>query len=121
MPGAIRARDALVAAVIGDPQPPMPPPAEVELQGFWDSFAVHAPLHLRAGLRVAVLMLAVVLPRLMGHVHGLARLSPEDRDAVLQRAASLPLLADLTEIAKLVACFAYFSDPGVQDAARGRT
>ncbi len=109
-----------MAAIIGDPQAPMPEFGDVDLDGFWRDFRDRAPVHLRAGLRTATVMVAVVLPRLMGHRRGLGGLSNDERDAVVQKAASLPLFSDLTEVAKLVACFAYFSDPVVQDAARGR-
>lgn len=106
--------------MIGDPGPPLPPFAAVDLAAFWRSFDRAAPLHVRAGLRTATVVIAVLLPRTMGHARGLRALPPEDADAVVQRAAALPVLADLAELGKLVACFAYFSDPAVQAAARGR-
>jgi len=109
-----------MAAVIGDPQPPMPAFSAVDLGPFWRTFDDRAPVHLRGGLRMATVMLGIVLPRLLGHGRGLVGLSADDRDAVVQKAATLPLFSDLLEVAKLVGCFAYFSGPAVQDAARGR-
>jgi hypothetical protein len=54
----------------------------------------------------------------MGYGAGLARLDDAARDAVMQRAASLPLGADLVLVAKVVACLVYFGSPAVEDAAR---
>lgn len=107
--------------MIGDPRLPLPAVPQVDLPAFWRSFDDNAPVHLRAGFRLATVAIAVVLPRLMGHARGLSRLPADDADAVVQRATSLPGLSDLAEVAKLVACFAYFSDPAVQSAARGRS
>ncbi len=107
--------------MIGDPGGEFLTPAEVDLPGFWVRFEAAAPFHLAWGFKAATVLIAVVLPRLMGHAHGLARLSAEDADAVIQRAATLPVVAMVTEVAKIVACFAYFSDPRVQTVARGST
>lgn len=112
------ARDALVIAMLGDPGGGLPEPAELDLVRFWARFDRAAPLHLAAGFRVATVVIAVVLPRVMGHRSGLARLDGEAADAVVQRAARLPLITLLVEVAKIVACFAYFSDPRVDAVVR---
>jgi len=112
------AREALVIAMIGDPGRGLPDIAEVDFEQFWARFDAAAPLHVAVGLEAATVMIARVLPRLMGHRCGLARLDADAADAVVQRAARLPALGPLTEVAKVVACFAYFSDPGVQRAVR---
>jgi hypothetical protein len=117
------ARDALVLAMLGDPRPDpslgVPPVAELDLAGFWPRFDARAPLHLAAGFRVATLAIARVLPRAMGHARGLGALAPDQADAVVQRAASLRALAPLAEVAKVVACFAYFADDRFESAYRG--
>lgn len=117
------ARDALVLAMLGDPCPDpalgVPPVEELDLAGFWPRFDARAPFHLAAGFRLATLVIARVLPRAMGHARGLAALGPDHADAVVQRAASLPLVAQLAEVAKIVACFAHFADDRFESAYRG--
>ena len=111
-----RWRRALLDSLIpgGESLPPM---AEQELGPFWDRFERRAPEHLRLGLRIATWALGA-LPLLMGYGAPLADLPPQERDAVLTRAARLPLLADLIEAARIVACFAYFDQPDIQRAVR---
>jgi hypothetical protein len=117
------ARDALVLATLGDPRPDpalgVPPVAELDLAAFWPRFEARAPIHVRFGFGVATVVLAHVLPRLLGHARGLAGLGPDQADAVVRRAAANPVLAPLSEVAKIVACFAYFSDDRVESAYRG--
>ena len=117
-PGRRPAREALVVAMIGDPGGGLPQPGDVDLTGFWPRFDATAPFHLAIGFRIATVVIATVLPRLLGHGGGLATLAPDEADAVVQRAVSLPLVSLLVEVAKVVACFAYFSDPEVQAVAR---
>lgn len=112
-------RDALVIALLGDPGGDLPPPDELDLDRFWARFDRAAPLHLAAGFRAATVVIAMALPRLMGHRWGLARLDADAADRVVARAARLPLVNLLVEVAKVVACFAYFSDPQVDAAVRG--
>jgi hypothetical protein len=113
------AREALVQAVLGDPGIGLPAPSEVSLDRFWERFDSSAPAHLLLGFRVATVLIAVVLPRLLGYGSGLHGLDPERADAVIQKAWRVPGLRELVEVAKVVACFAYFSDPRVQAAVRG--
>jgi len=109
-----------VRALIGDPGAGLPPVDQVDLDGFWVRFDATAPRHLAAGFWVATVVIASLLPRLMGHLTGLARLDADAADAVVQRAGSLPLVTMLTDVAKVVACFAYFSDPQVQTVVQGQ-
>lgn len=112
------ARDALVIAMIGVPGGDLPHPGEVDLAAFWSRFEVAAPRHLTVGFRVATVVLAGVLPRLLGHAGGLAHLDAPAADAVVRRAATLPVASLLADVAKIVACFAYLSDPRVQAVTR---
>jgi hypothetical protein len=93
---------------------------EVDLSRFWTEFEASAPLHLRLGLRAAGVSLGALLPRLLGYRRGLAELDAEAREAVIVRASQLPGFSDLVEVAKVVACLAYFNDPAVQAAGRSR-
>ncbi len=95
----------------------LPPLSAVE-GDFWPRFDAAAPAHLRLGMGVAAVALAGVLPRLHGHLGSLGSLAPDAQDRVLSTAERLPLLQDLLEVAKIVACFAYFDDDGVQRAFR---
>ncbi len=112
-------RDALVRAILGRPAT-LPDPATVDLDSFWTSFDRDAPLHLRAGFGAAQLLLCSALPRRLGYRHGLAALPVADRERVLAHAARSPVLAPVLEVAKVVACFAYFEDGGVDRAVRER-
>lgn len=75
-------------------------------------------MHLRFGMMAATVLVAIVFPRLLGNRSGLADLDADRADAVVQRAAALPVLGLTVEVAKIVACFAYFSDPRVDAAVR---
>lgn len=114
-------RDALVVALLGDPGDGLPAPRTLDLERFWRRFETAAPLHLRLGFGAATILVAIVVPRLLGHGHGLAHLDPDAADAVVQRAAGLPLVNAVIEVAKIVACFAYFSDDRVDEAVRRGT
>lgn len=115
-----RWRDALLAAIVPAPGRGLPALAALDLAAFWSRFERAAPLHLQLGLRVATVLLAAVLPWMLGYFRALPALDDDAREAVVTRAARLPGLSALLEVAKLVACLAYFSDPGVQATARGR-
>lgn len=104
-------RSALCAAVL-------PPLDGLDPGDFWTRFDAAAPLHLRLGLALASGVLVVALPRALGHRRSLGRLAPAERDRVLARADALPGLRDLLVVGKLVACFAYFDDDGVQARIR---
>jgi hypothetical protein len=101
------------------PRPGLPGAGEVDLRAFWPRFDDVAPLHVRLAFRAAVLAVGVVLPRALGHRGALADLDVDARDAVIARAASVPGVVELLEVAKVVACMAYFADDGVQRAFRG--
>lgn len=117
--GRPSARDALVVAMIGEPTGEgLPHPADVDLAAFWPRFEAAAPFHLAAGFRIATVVIATVLPRLLGHGKALAALEPDAADRVVRRAAGLPVASLLADVAKIVACFAYLSDPRVQAAER---
>ena len=113
-----RWRDALLASILPSPGDGRPGLGDVSLDDFWPRFHAVAPWHLRVGLRLAVFAVAGVLPWLLLHFRTLPRLNDDQRDAVVVRADRLPLFRDLLEVAKLVACLAYFADPDVQAAAR---
>lgn len=115
-----RLRDALMAAIVPAPGRGLPAIEDVDLRAFWARFETAAPVHLRVGLRVATLGVAGVLPRLLGYAGTLPDLSADEREAFITRAATVPGFGELVEIAKVVACLAYFTDPAVQATARRR-
>ena len=109
-----RLRDAVLEAMVPAPDNGLPAMADLDLDAFWARFEETAPLHLQFAMRAAAVTLGSVLPRVLGHFGALDSLSPTHRDQVLERAAALPLFADLVDIVKIVACLAYFDDGGVQ-------
>ena len=114
-----RLRDALMATILPAPGRGLPAIEDVDLRSFWVRFDAAAPVHLRLGLRVATLVLGA-LPRVLGYRGTLPDLSAEEREAFITRAAGMPGFGELVEIAKVVACLAYFTDPQVQATARRR-
>lgn len=114
-------RDALVAAILPAPGRGLPAAAELDLSRFWPRFSAAAPLHLRLGWSVAVVLLAGGLPRAFGYRGSLAALGEDEREAVVARAGRSVLLGPLVDVAKVVVCMAYFSDPTVAAVARSRT
>jgi hypothetical protein len=112
-----RLRDALLAAILPAPGRGLPAMEDVDLRAFWERFETVAPVHLRLGLRVATLVLGT-LPRVLGYERTLPELSAAEREAFITRAAGMPGVGELVEIAKVVACLAYFTDAGVQATAR---
>ncbi|MCB9780237.1 MAG: hypothetical protein H6742_16840 [Alphaproteobacteria bacterium] len=115
----MNARDALITAMIPAPGDGLPALGDLDLRGFWPRFQAAAPWHLRAGLALCTVVVGTVLPLLL-RGRRLATLDADGRDAVLQRADRLPLCRDLLEVARLVACLAYFDDDGVQAAMARR-
>jgi hypothetical protein len=105
--------------MIGTPAALSPALNKTDLGPFWRQFDAAAPAHLRLAYWVATVWIAHVLPRLMGYWRPLHALSSEHADRIVIRASTLPVVASLTDLAKLVACFAYFSDDGVYDAVVG--
>lgn len=113
-----RWRDALLDAMIPEPGGGLPPLARVDRREFWPRFEGAAPWPLRFGVRAATLLLGGVAPFLCGYRRTFARLDAAAREEVLRRCQRLPGGADLLLLVKLVACFAYFDDAGVQAVAR---
>ncbi|MCA9534271.1 MAG: hypothetical protein KC593_11350 [Myxococcales bacterium] len=110
-------RDALLAAVLPAPGGDLPALEDLDLRAFWDEFDVVAPAHVRAGLRAASLTLGL-LPRALGYGRALPELSADEREELIVRASAITGMAELVEVAKVVAGLAYFSDPAVQAAGR---
>ncbi len=93
-------RDSLVDAVLPGTRP---------TDDFWPRFDRAAPLHLRAAMGLASVVLGAPL----------CALGPEARDRWVQRSHKLPVASDLLEVAKVVACLAHFDDPDARAHARG--
>lgn len=108
-----------MGALLPAPGRGLPALSELDLSAFWPAFDAAAPAHLRLGLRTACLVLGSA-PRLMGFGRSLSALSDDERERFIVRAAETPGLAQLVEVAKVVAAMAYFSDAHVQDVARAR-
>lgn len=117
-PFEARTRDALLDAMIPAPGNGLPAMAEIDRRAFWREFASAAPWTLRFGFRAAALLVGGVAPLLLGHRATFARLDDAAREDVLRRTTRLPGGAALLLLVKLVACFAYFDDPRVQEIAR---
>ena len=113
-----RTRDALLDAMIPAPGNGLPALAQVDRREFWPRFASAAPWHLRLGFRAATWLIGGLAPLLLGYRATFARLDEDARDDVLQRTSQLPGGDALLLLLKLVACFAYFDDAGVQAIAR---
>lgn len=113
-----RWRGALMAAMI-----PAAPPhgglGSVPLEGFWASYQLAAPPLLRFGLRATVVLLTVLAPLLLlGKPHLFPSLSPDNRDRLLERAASsrFYLVRQLVMTLKVLATFAFLRDPATRAA-----
>jgi hypothetical protein len=119
-----RRRDALFAAILPTPGRGLPAFAELDSRAFWARFAEAAPAHLRLGFVAAVLVLGGTLPLLYGQPGPFETLDDDAKDEVLERAqydrVLGPVLRPLLDVAKVVACFAYFSDASVEATVRGR-
>jgi hypothetical protein len=108
-----RWRTAVLASIV-------PALGELDLDAFWRRFDRAAPLHLALAMRAAAIAIGGIAPRTLGHAATLESLDPDAREDVIQRAARTPLVSELVEVAKIVACLAYFADPAVEAAARRR-
>lgn len=87
---------------------------------FWQEFDATSPVHLKLGFGIALLVLGHVSPLIFGHFGGLASMSEDAREHFIVRVASAPVLRDLVEIAKVVACLRAFSNTDLEDRLRGR-
>jgi len=114
-----RWREALLDAMIPEPGNGLPPMTAVDRRTFWPRFERAAPWMLRLGFRIVTCLVGGVVPFLLGHRRGFSGLDAVARDDVLRRTERLPGGEALVLVIKLVACFAYFDDPGVQAIARG--
>jgi hypothetical protein len=106
-------RDALLLALL----PPVTPAGRGD-PTFWPRFDAAAPLALRVALGLAAALVVGLGPWLLGYGRPWGRLGPADHDRVVQRLAGWPGVADLLDVAKLVACFRTFDDPAVQASFR---
>src|SRR5690606_24589459 len=116
-----RHRDALLFAILPAPGGGLPALAEVDLTGFSPRFEESAPSHRKLGLAAASLAADVALPLSLGYGRPLSGLGEVAREEVIARASRVPMLAALIDVAKVVACMAYFDDPEVQATARRRS
>ncbi len=114
-----RWRDALLDAMIPAPGDGLPPLASIDRREFWPRFERAAPWAVQTGFRVATGVIVTLAPFLLGYRRTFTKLDAGARDDVLRRTASLPGGGELLEVVKIVACFAYFADDGVQETARG--
>lgn len=117
-----RWRDALFAASIPPGSSPgLPGLAALDLQRFWTLFDRTAPPLVKLGLRVAVWVLTFAPLFLLGRPRLFSGLGPDDADRLLVRAAGSRsyLLRQLPATLKILACFAYFQDPGVRARIAG--
>lgn len=109
-------RDALVDAMLPCHLAGVRAPSAAQRADFWSRFEAVAPLTLRFGFGLAVLLIVRVMPWVGGWGRPWRRLGPEAHDALLLRCAALPGLADLVEVARLVTCFLVFDDADAQHA-----
>lgn len=112
-----RLRDAFVAAMlpaVGG----LPGAGELDFTTFWPRFEASAPRSLWMGFRAATLAVGHV-PYVLGYRRPFDELDEGEREAVLQKAAKLPGFDALLDVAKVVVCFAYFNDPGIERLVRG--
>ena len=123
MPGPSPRRprtERLLAAVLPRPRPQAPAWSSLAWPAFWARFEAAAPLTLRLGLSVAVLVIGVLYLGAFGAAGPDA--DPVRRDRLLRRAPAQPLLgpifAALLELLRLVAALAYFDDARTQAAYR---
>lgn len=115
----MRARDALLEAVLPGPGGGLPAFAAQDRGAFWLRFTEVAPLGLRVVLGLLAWWVVLVMPWLLGYARPWSRLDGAAREAVIVRSERLPVVGPLLDVAKLVACFAYFDDEQVQRAVRG--
>ncbi len=105
-------RDALMVTIL--------PGSATTSVAFWEEFDATAPAHLKLGLAVSLFALGVVSPFFCGYFRTLKSLDEDARERVIVRAASLPVLSEIVEIAKVVACLRAFSNTPLEEQMRGR-
>ncbi len=93
--------------------------ADVDRRAFWPRFEAAAPWLVRFGFAAATFVLVGFAPWLLGRRRSFVALDAAGRDDVLRRVDRLPGGAELLQVVKIVACFAYFDDPRVQATVRG--
>lgn len=113
-----RLRTAVLGAMLPSPGPGLPGADDLALDAFWATFDEKAPIHLQVGFAASVVALGSVAPRVFGFGAALPDLTPDERDAVLTRAAESLAFVPLVEIAKVVVGLAYFADARVEAAFR---
>ncbi len=114
-----RWRHAICAAVL--PSSGSLPGLETrDLRAFFARLDARGPLHLRAALSTATVVLGAVVPFALGNLQSFDKLSAERQNALLERVHKLPLLGGLVEVMKLVACLAYFDALAVQRRVRAQ-
>jgi len=87
---------------------------------FWHTFEERAPIHLRVGLKMAVILLVRVLPLGVGRV-SLSGSDIDTQERLLQRAGQLPVFQDVLEVAKVVAALRAFHHTELEERIRGRS
>lgn len=113
-----RLRDAFVAAMLPSVGQGLPGADELDLRAFWPRFEEAAPRSLSRGFRAATLAIGH-LPYVLGYGRALDELGADEREEVLRKAARIPGFDALLDVAKVVVCFAYFNDPGIERIVRG--
>ncbi len=114
-----RLREALFAAMLpGDRDAGLPAYADLDLAEFWNHFEHHAPGLLRFGVRASSVLFALE-PVLFGFGPRLfTQLTPEERDAFLQKIAERDdvLHRQCVLALKTTICFAYFGEASARNA-----
>lgn len=116
-----RWRDELCAAVVPRVGPAgLPGLGELDMDEFWSRFSAAAPADVRRSLRLAVWVLTLSPPLLIGGSRTFGHLSSERRGEHLDAAFRHRcwVLRELAGLVKLVACLAYFADPAVRVRVR---
>lgn len=112
------ARDALIVVLLPAPHSGLPALGTQDRRVFWARFDGVAPLHLRLALRGLAYGLVWVYPMMQWPPRPWSKCSVVEREALLRRFSGIPGLGAALDLVKVVACFAYFDEDGVQDDFR---